>query len=72
MDNWDPDLAVLSGPMIRTSDHFFAAVLAAANRAVLETGRERIPILRATLGDEAKIIGAAALAISEYLAAAGG
>ena len=72
MDNWDPDLAVLSGPMIRISDAYFAAVLAAANRAVLETGRDRIPIVRATLGDEAKIIGAAALAISDYLAAAGG
>ena len=72
MDNWDPDLAVLSGPMIRASDPFFAAVLAAANRAVLETSKDRIPIVRATLGDEAKIIGAAALAISEYLATAGG
>ena len=72
MDNWDPDLAVLSGPMIRASDPFFAEVLAAANRAVLETGRDRIPIVRAALGDEAKIIGAAALAISDYLAAAGG
>ena len=72
MDNWDPDLAVLSGPMIRASDPFFAEVLAAANRAVLETGRDRIPIVRAALGDEAKIIGAAALAISEYLATAGG
>lgn len=72
MDNWDPDLAVLSGPMIRISDPYYAAVLAAANRAVLETGRDRIPIVRATLGNDAKIIGAAALAISDYLAAVGG
>jgi predicted NBD/HSP70 family sugar kinase len=69
IDNWDPELVVLSGPVIRKAGAFFEELLATEQRSVLETGRAQVRISRAVLEDDAKIIGAATLAIAAHLAA---
>jgi N-acetylglucosamine repressor len=68
IDNWDPELVVLSGTVIRTGN-LFATLLAAEQRSVLETARSDVRIVPAMLDAGAKIVGAAAMVITEYLAA---
>ena len=67
IDNWDPELVVLSGSVIRTGD-LYATLLATEQRSVLETGRAGVRIVPAMLDADVKIIGAATLVISAYLA----
>jgi len=121
VDNWDPELVVLSGSVLRASGGvhalppithpcatvvnaeiggtgtagtgtanagivdamtediaaedavgggtLFDRVLVAEQGSVLETGRARVRVVRAALGAEAKLIGAATLVIADYLAA---
>lgn len=69
VDNWDPEMVVLSGPMIHTGREFFDDLLAAEQRSVLETGRGGTRVVPATLAANAKIIGAATLVIAPYLTA---
>jgi len=116
VDNWDPELVVLSGSVLRASGGvhalpsitppratvvnaeigsagtadagiadaaaedsaaedvtgggtLFDRLLAAEQGSVLETGRARVRVVRAALGAEAKLIGAATLVIADYLAA---
>ncbi len=106
VDNWDPELVVLSGSVLRASGSvhaltpitsptattagldiagaladdaaaedavgggtLFDRLLAAEQGSVLETGRARVRVVRAALGAEAKLIGAATLVITDYLAA---
>lgn len=69
IDNWDPELVVLSGPVIACGGHFFDDLLVAEQRSVLEVARSRVEVRRAAIRQDAKIVGAATLAIAEYLAA---
>jgi predicted NBD/HSP70 family sugar kinase len=69
VDNWDPELVVLSGPVIREGGDLFEKLLAEEQRTVLETGRAGVRVTRAVLDEHAKIIGAATLVMAEYLAA---
>jgi predicted NBD/HSP70 family sugar kinase len=69
VDNWDPELVVLSGPVIREGADLFEQLLAEEQRTVLETGRVGVRVTRAVLDEHAKIIGAATLVIAESLAA---
>jgi N-acetylglucosamine repressor len=69
IDNWDPELVVLSGPVIACGGHFFDDLLMTEQRSVLEVGRSRVEVRRAAIHKDAKIVGAATLAIAEYLAA---
>jgi len=66
--NWDPELVVLSGPVIRDGG-IFNRVLAAGTRSVLEPARARVRVAPALIEANVKIIGAASLVITEYLAA---
>jgi N-acetylglucosamine repressor len=69
VDNWDPELLVLSGSVIQHMGRFFDDILEAEQRAVLETARTRVTVRRAEVQTHPKIVGGAALAIAEYLAA---
>jgi predicted NBD/HSP70 family sugar kinase len=69
VDSWDPELVVLSGPVIAAGDVLFEDLLATEQRSVLETGRNRVRVARAAIQAHAKIIGAATLVIADYLAA---
>jgi len=116
VDNWDPELVVLSGSVLHASGSvraltpitrpettvahvgiggtgtvraggisaiaddvaaedvtgggtLFDRLLAAEQGSVLETGRARVRVIRAALGAEAKLVGAATLVIADYLAA---
>lgn len=69
VDNWDPELVVLSGPVVFAGGDFFDDLLATEQRSVLETGRSGARVARAVLDAGAKIIGAATLVIDGYLAA---
>jgi predicted NBD/HSP70 family sugar kinase len=69
VDNWDPELVVLSGPVIREGGDLFEKLLAEEQRTVLETGRAGVRVTRAVLDEHAKITGAATLVMAEYLAA---
>jgi predicted NBD/HSP70 family sugar kinase len=66
--NWDPELVVLSGPVIRDAG-IFERVLAASRPAVLEVARARVRVASAEIAENVKIIGAASLVITEHLAA---
>ncbi len=66
--NWDPELVVLSGPVIREGG-LFDRVLAASGRSVLEVARARVRVAPAVIEAHVKIIGAASLVITERLAA---
>ncbi len=66
--NWDPELVVLSGPIIREGE-LFDRVLAAGTRSVLEPARARVRVAPALIEANVKIIGAASLVITEHLAA---
>jgi predicted NBD/HSP70 family sugar kinase len=66
--NWDPELVVLSGPVIRDGE-ILDQVLAASRPAVLEVARARVRVASAEIEENVKIIGAASLVITEYLAA---
>ncbi len=68
-DNWDPEVVVLGGSVIRAGGSFFDDLLAVEQRVVLETARSRVQIRRAALGADAEIIGAATLVMADYLAA---
>lgn len=68
-DNWDPELVVLSGSVVRAGGTLFDDMLLTEQRSVLETAQGRVRVTRATLGENAKVIGAATLAIADYLAA---
>lgn len=69
VDNWDPELVVLSGPVITAGGALFEDLLATEQRSVLETGRSMVRVGRAAIAAHAKIIGAATLVIADYLAA---
>jgi predicted NBD/HSP70 family sugar kinase len=69
VDSWDPELVVLSGPVVTAGAALFEDVLATEQRSVLETGRNRVRVARAAIQAHAKIIGAATLVIADYLAA---
>jgi N-acetylglucosamine repressor len=69
VDNWDPELVVLSGSVIQVMGSYFDRLLMAEQQSVLETARGRVPVLRASLHAPPKIVGAATLAIADYLAA---
>jgi N-acetylglucosamine repressor len=71
VDNWDPELVVLSGSVIRGGGRLFDEIKALEERFVLKTGAgtSNIGIARSTLGEDAKIIGAAGQVISDFLAA---
>lgn len=69
VDNWDPELVVLSGPVIACGGHFFDDLLVAEQRSVLEVARSKVEVRRAAIRQDAKVVGAATLAIAEYLAA---
>ena len=66
--NWDPELVVLSGPVIRQGA-MFDHILAAGRRSLLEVARARVRVAPAVIEANVKIIGAASLVTTEYLAA---
>lgn len=68
VDNWDPELVVLSGPVVQAGGSLFDDLLATEQRSVIETGRAGARVARATLDAGAKIVGAATLIIADYLA----
>lgn len=68
IDNWDPELVVLSGPLIRESGGLLDTLLAAEQRSVLETGRACVRVVPAMFDGDVKIVGAATLMIADYLA----
>lgn len=68
IDNWDPELVVLSGEVIHDAG-LFEAILVAEQQSVLETGRAGVRIVPAQLEHHVKIVGAATLVIADYLAA---
>jgi N-acetylglucosamine repressor len=65
--NWDPELVVLSGPVIRDSG-IFDQILAASRPAVLEAAKACVRVVPAVIEENVKIIGAASLVIAEHLA----
>jgi len=69
IDNWDPERVVLSGPVALAVGDRLDDALLGGQRAILDVGRARVPVVRAALGAEAKVIGAATLAAADYLAA---
>jgi len=70
-DNWDPQLVVLSGSVIRGSGRLFDGIKSHEQRLVLKPsgGAGNISIAQSMLGADAKIIGAAGQVISDFLAA---
>jgi predicted NBD/HSP70 family sugar kinase len=69
INNWDPDLVVVSGPVALQPAHLFDAILAAKQRFLLDPSHAQVPVVRASAGVHAKIVGAALLVIAPYLAA---
>jgi glucokinase len=69
VDNWDPELVVLSGSVIRSAGRLFEAIKSLEQRFVLKPGAGNISVTCSTLGADAKIVGAAGLVISDFLAA---
>jgi glucokinase len=69
VDNWDPELVVLSGSVTRIGDALLDEVRLREQRFVLKTGAGSVGVARAALGENATIIGAAGLVIADYLAA---
>ncbi len=69
IDNWDPERVVLSGSMALAVGDRLDDALGGGQRAILDVGRARVPVARAALGADAKVIGAATLAAADYLAA---
>jgi N-acetylglucosamine repressor len=67
VDNWDPDLVVLSGSVIRLGGRLFDEIRVFEQRFVLKTGTGSVGVARSMLGADAKLAGAASLVISEYL-----
>jgi len=67
IDNWDPERVVLSGPVAPAVGALLDDALTGGGRAILDVGRARVPVVRAALGDDAKVIGAATLAAADYL-----
>jgi predicted NBD/HSP70 family sugar kinase len=69
VDNWDPELVVLSGSLIRAGETLLEEIKVFEQRFVLKTGTGTVGVARSALGADAKIIGAACLVIADYLAA---
>jgi predicted NBD/HSP70 family sugar kinase len=69
IDNWDPEVVVLSGPVMDAGGALLDELLRTEQRTVLETARNRVRVVRAQLGAGAKIIGAAHAVVADYLAA---
>lgn len=69
IDNWDPEIVVLSGPVMDAGGALFDELLRTEQRTVLETARHRVQVVRAQLDRNAKIVGAAYSVIADYLAA---
>jgi len=69
IDNWDPERVVLSGSVALAVGDRLDDALGGGQRAILDVGRARVPVARAALGADAKVIGAATLAAADYLAA---
>ncbi len=69
IDNWDPERVVLSGSVALAVGTRLDDALVGGQRAILDIGRARVPVARAALGADAKVIGAATLAAANYLAA---
>ena len=67
IDNWDPERVVLSGPVALAVGDRLDDALLGGQRAILDVGRARVPVVRAALGADAKVIGAATLAATDYL-----
>ena len=67
IDNWDPERVVLSGPVALAVGDLLDDALVGGQRAILDVGRARVPVARAALGADAKVIGAATLAAADYL-----
>ena len=67
IDNWDPERVALSGSVARATGHLLDDALVGGQRAILDMGRARVPVVHATLGADAKVIGAATLAAADYL-----
>ena len=61
----DPDVVVLGGSLSRAHDLFGEAMEAHAREYINEINRRRLRIVRAALGDDAGVLGAAALPFSE-------
>lgn len=64
MNMWDPDIIVLGGGVANAGDFLLDAVRAEAKKYVLYKDVEYAPIVRAKLGTEAGIIGAAMLGLN--------
>ncbi|MBV9278890.1 MAG: ROK family transcriptional regulator [Chloroflexi bacterium] len=69
IDNWDPELVVLSGQIIQEGGSLFDDLLVTQHRSVLESARTRVRIARASLGANAKVVGAAYMVVADYLSA---
>jgi predicted NBD/HSP70 family sugar kinase len=71
IDNWDPEMVVLSGSVIRAGGRLLEEIEAFEQRFVLRSGAANgsVAVTRSLLGAEAKIVGAAGLVIAEFLAA---
>ncbi len=67
IDNWDPERVVLSGPVALAVGDRLDDALLGGQRAILDVGRARVPVVRAERGADAKVIGAATLAAADYL-----
>ena len=67
IDNWDPERVVLNGPVALAVGNRLDDALIGGQRAILDVGRARVPVARAALGADAKVIGAATLAAADYL-----
>jgi predicted NBD/HSP70 family sugar kinase len=68
IDNWDPELVVLSGQMIQEGGTLFDDLLVTQQRSVLETARKSVRIVPAAL-EAAKVVGAAYMVMADYLSA---
>jgi glucokinase-like ROK family protein len=69
VDNWDPELVVLGGSVIRAGNHLLDEIRVLEQRFVLKTGTASVGVARSGLGADAALIGAAGLVIADYLAA---
>jgi glucokinase len=67
VDNWDPELVVLSGSVIRAGGRLLDEIRVFEQRFVLKTGTGSVGVARSALAADAKLVGAASLVIAEYL-----
>jgi glucokinase len=69
VDNWDPELVVLGGSVIRAGNQLFDEIRMLEQRFVLKTGTGSVGVALSGLGAGAALVGAASLVIADYLAA---